>query len=244
MKERLTPTFEAASKHTKPMLKSTVSPMRWLSMIQAYVLHCRVGKSKMLSTRATQGQKKCHRSAINLATRAGTALPLFKKSSPFPAHRPPHTPPTTTPSPCSGADLYPLHLQESGHLKSLLPDEQLAVQLHAEEHVLPRLRLHAEAVLPLVQKIVILGGESAARQTGGGDKATRQRFCHANKSLILSDNNLRNYEQPDSFRLKGSMVEKSYLGVARKKKNLELCSCSVLSRYVTQCTTGQCIHPL
>lgn len=43
MKERLTPTFEAASKHTKPMLKSTVSPMRWLSMIQAYVLHCRAG---------------------------------------------------------------------------------------------------------------------------------------------------------------------------------------------------------
>lgn len=38
--ERLAPTFEAASKHTKPMLKSTVSPMRWLSMMQAYVLHC------------------------------------------------------------------------------------------------------------------------------------------------------------------------------------------------------------
>lgn len=27
--------FEAASKHTKPMLKSIVSPIRWLSMIQA-----------------------------------------------------------------------------------------------------------------------------------------------------------------------------------------------------------------
>lgn len=37
-------TFEAASKQTKPMLKSTVSPMRWLSMIQAYVLHCRIGE--------------------------------------------------------------------------------------------------------------------------------------------------------------------------------------------------------
>lgn len=35
-------TFEAASKQTKPMLKSTVSPMRWLSMIQAYVLHYRI----------------------------------------------------------------------------------------------------------------------------------------------------------------------------------------------------------
>lgn len=46
MKERLTPTFEAASKHTKPMLKSTVSPMRWLSMMQAYVLHCRAGRVK------------------------------------------------------------------------------------------------------------------------------------------------------------------------------------------------------
>ncbi len=35
-------TFEAASKQTKPMLKSTVSPMRWLSMMQAYVLHCKI----------------------------------------------------------------------------------------------------------------------------------------------------------------------------------------------------------
>lgn len=58
--------------------------------------------------------------------------------------------PTRPPSPAP-ADLYPLHLQEGGHLKSLLPDEQLAVQLHAEEQVLPRLRLDAEAVLPLVQ---------------------------------------------------------------------------------------------
>ena len=33
-------TLEAASKQTKPMLKSTVRPMRWLSMMQAYVLHC------------------------------------------------------------------------------------------------------------------------------------------------------------------------------------------------------------
>lgn len=32
-------TFDAASKHTKPMLKSMVSPMRWLSTMQAYVLH-------------------------------------------------------------------------------------------------------------------------------------------------------------------------------------------------------------
>lgn len=39
-RRRLAPTFEAASKHTKPMPKSTVSPMRWLSMMQAYVLHC------------------------------------------------------------------------------------------------------------------------------------------------------------------------------------------------------------
>lgn len=36
--------FEAASKHTNPMLKSTVSPMRWLSIMQAYVLHCRTAR--------------------------------------------------------------------------------------------------------------------------------------------------------------------------------------------------------
>lgn len=59
--------------------------------------------------------------------------------------------------PCTSADLYPLHLQESGHLKSLFPDEQLALQLHAEEHVLPALRLDAEAVSPLVQKVIVLG---------------------------------------------------------------------------------------
>lgn len=39
-------TFDAASKQTKPMLKSTVSPMRWLSMMQAYVLHCRANQNK------------------------------------------------------------------------------------------------------------------------------------------------------------------------------------------------------
>lgn len=91
----------------------------------------------------------------------------FLKIITIPCTRPATHPPTT-PFPRSGADLYPLHLQESGHLKSLLPDEQLTVQLHAEEHVLPCLRLHAEAVLPLVQKIIILGGESAARQEGSG----------------------------------------------------------------------------
>lgn len=32
---RRAPTFDAASKQTKPMLKSTVSPIRWLSMMQA-----------------------------------------------------------------------------------------------------------------------------------------------------------------------------------------------------------------
>lgn len=61
---------------------------------------------------------------------------------------------------CSGADLYPLHLQESGHLKSLFPDEQFAIQFHTEEHVLPTLCLDAEAVLPLVQKVIILGEDS------------------------------------------------------------------------------------
>lgn len=40
-------TLDAASKHTKPMLKSMVSPMRWLSMMQAYVLHW---KGKYLAT--------------------------------------------------------------------------------------------------------------------------------------------------------------------------------------------------
>lgn len=58
---------------------------------------------------------------------------------------------------CSGSDLYPLHLQESGHLKSLFPGQQLTVQLHAEKHVLSTLSLDTEAVLPLVQKVVILG---------------------------------------------------------------------------------------
>lgn len=57
---------------------------------------------------------------------------------------------------CSGSDLYPLHLQESGHLKSLFPGQQLAVQLHAEEHVLSTLSLDTEAVLPLVQEVIIL----------------------------------------------------------------------------------------
>lgn len=57
---------------------------------------------------------------------------------------------------CSDADLYPLHLQESGHLKSFFPDQQLTLQLHAEEHVLPTLCLHTEAVLPLVQKVTVL----------------------------------------------------------------------------------------
>lgn len=56
----------------------------------------------------------------------------------------------------SGADLYPLHLQESGHLESFLPDQQLTLQLHAEEHVLPTLCLNTEAVLPLVQKVTVL----------------------------------------------------------------------------------------
>lgn len=56
----------------------------------------------------------------------------------------------------SGADLYPLHLQESGHLESFLPDQQLTLQLHAEEHVLPALCLNTEAVLPLVQKVTVL----------------------------------------------------------------------------------------
>lgn len=35
IEERRAPTFDAASKQTKPMLKSTVSPIRWLSMMQA-----------------------------------------------------------------------------------------------------------------------------------------------------------------------------------------------------------------
>lgn len=61
-----------------------------------------------------------------------------------------------TPCTLGATDLYPLHLQERGHLKSLLPDQQLAVQLHAEEHVLAALRLHAEAVLPLVQQVIVL----------------------------------------------------------------------------------------
>lgn len=107
----------------------------------------------------------CHRSIINLrikrlsrngASRLGKIIPI------------PHT--SRPPPP---ADLYPLHLQEGGHLKSLLPDEELAVQLHAEEQVLPRLRLDAEAVLPLVQEVVVLGGEGAAQQVQQLLKRTR-----------------------------------------------------------------------
>lgn len=60
--------------------------------------------------------------------------------------------------------LDPLHLQERGRLEGLLPDQQLAVQLHAEEHVLPTLRLDAEAVFPLVQEVVVL--EETAQQPG------------------------------------------------------------------------------
>lgn len=41
-------TFVAASKHTKPMLKSMVSPIRWLSKTQAYVLHCKYEKIKLV----------------------------------------------------------------------------------------------------------------------------------------------------------------------------------------------------
>ncbi|TNN64968.1 hypothetical protein EYF80_024852 [Liparis tanakae] len=47
--------------------------------------------------------------------------------------------------------------RERGHLKRLFPDQQLALQLHAEEQVLAALRLDAEAVLPLVQKSAIRG---------------------------------------------------------------------------------------
>lgn len=63
-----------------------------------------------------------------------------------------------------GTYLDPLHLQEGGRLEGLLPDQQLAVQLHAEEHVLPALRLDAEAVFPLVQEVVVL--EQTAQRPG------------------------------------------------------------------------------
>lgn len=63
------------------------------------------------------------------------------------------------------ADLDSLHLQEGGHLKGFFPDQQLTFQLHTEEHVLPCLRLDAEAVLPLVQKVIVLRSESRKDQT-------------------------------------------------------------------------------
>lgn len=68
---------------------------------------------------------------------------------------------TGTERPCADAisvitHLDPLHLQERGRLEGLLPHQQLAVQLHAEEHVLPALRLDAEAVFPFVQQVVVL----------------------------------------------------------------------------------------
>lgn len=87
---------------------------------------------------------KCHVSIINLCTEATELERRARlKSSQFSAR-------------CSSADLYPLHLQESGHLKRFFPGQQLALQFHTEEQVLPSLRLDAETVLPLVQKVVIL----------------------------------------------------------------------------------------
>lgn len=64
----LASTFEAASKHTKPMLKSTVSPMRWLSMMQAYVLHCRE------TVQVLNEKETSDRSIINLSLYQTTEL--------------------------------------------------------------------------------------------------------------------------------------------------------------------------
>ncbi len=52
--------------------------------------------------------------------------------------------------------LYSLHFKEGGHLKGFLPQKQLTFQLHAEEDVLARVRLNAEAVLPLVHQLIVL----------------------------------------------------------------------------------------
>lgn len=92
MKYSQTLTFEAASKHTKPMLKSTVSPIRWLSMIQAYVLHCRMREQDVTHKCYTRTQKplllcrKCHMSVINLCTKTTELEPCAGlKSSQCPA---------------------------------------------------------------------------------------------------------------------------------------------------------------
>lgn len=71
--------------------------------------------------------------------------------------------------------LYPLHLQERGRLESLLPDQQLAVQLHAEEQVLAALRLHAEAVFPLVQEVVVLEQTAQRPQVSGVEPPTHRQ---------------------------------------------------------------------
>lgn len=83
----------------------------------------------------------------------------------------------------TGTHLYPLHLQEGGHLESLLPDLQLAVQLHAEEHVLPALRLDAEAVFPLVQEVVVL--EQTAQQPGPSGMGDRRPASHSKAASAL-----------------------------------------------------------
>lgn len=92
IKDCPTLTFEAASKHTNPMLKSIVSPIRWLSIIQAYVLHYRKGEQDVTHKCYTRTQKplmlcwKCHRTIINLCTKTSELeLRARLKSSQFPA---------------------------------------------------------------------------------------------------------------------------------------------------------------
>lgn len=82
--------------------------------------------------------------------------------------------------------LYPLHLQERGRLESLLPDQQLAVQLHAEEHVLPALRLDAEAVFPLVQEVVVLEQTAQRPQVNSAEPQTH--ICSGFLTTLETEN--------------------------------------------------------
>lgn len=86
-------TFDAASKHTKPMPKSIVSPIRWLSIIQAYVLHCITRKEDVNHRSYIRTQEhlcssaKSHVGVINLCTNTTEKEPHARfKLSQFPVH--------------------------------------------------------------------------------------------------------------------------------------------------------------
>ena len=93
------------------MPKSTVSPIRWLSMMQAYVLHYRTRRTRCHPQELHKDTKslfffsaeKCHMSVINLCTKTTELEPCARlKSSQFSARcllfrcRPESSPPPGT----------------------------------------------------------------------------------------------------------------------------------------------------